>query len=212
MSAEEHIIYVHGLWMSGGEGLLLRHRLSRELGAQVHAFSYSAVTHGMEQITDALHEFVSALAPPRVHFVGHSLGGLVIYRLFERFGAPPPGRVVFLGTPCVASRAALQASQSRFISALMGRSVAEELLTPHERRWRFARPLGIVAGSYSLGVGQFLAGFEEDSDGTVAVSETRLPGATDHIVVPVSHMGMLVSARVARESAYFLREGRFSLG
>jgi hypothetical protein len=69
-----------------------------------------------------------------------------------------------------------------------------------------------VAGSYSLGVGQVLAGFAEDSDGTVAVSETRLPGATDHIVVPVSHMGMLVSARVARESAYFLREGRFSLG
>ena len=211
MSAQEHIIYVHGLWMSGGEGLLLRHRLARELGATVHAFAYSAVIHGMEEITEQLSQFVAALAPRRVHFVGHSLGGLVIYRFFERFGQQSPGRVVFLGTPCVASRAAEQASQSRFISALMGRSVAEELLTPHARRWSFGRPLGIIAGSYSFGVGQFLAGFEEDSDGTVAVSETRLPGAADHIVVPVSHMGMLVSARVARETAGFLRHGHFAL-
>ncbi len=208
---EQHVIYVHGLWMSGGEGLLLRHRLSRELGATVHAFSYPAVTHGMEDITEQLRRFVAAIDPPQVHFVGHSLGGLVIYRFLERFGEQPPGRVVFLGCPCVASRAAVQASHSHFMSALMGRSVAEELLTPRRREWRFERPLGIIAGSYSFGFGQFLAGFEEDSDGTVAVSETRLRGASDHIVVPVSHMGMLVSARVARETAHFLREGRFSL-
>lgn len=211
MNAPEHIIYVHGLWMSGGEGLLLRHRLARDLGATVHAFAYSAVTHGMEHITDELRAFVAAIDPPRVHFVGHSLGGLVIYRFFERFTHQPPGRVVFLGSPCVSSRAAVKAGQSRFISALMGRSVAEELLTPRERRWHFDRPLGIIAGSYSFGFGQFLAGFEEDSDGTVAVSETRLPGATDHIVVPVSHLGMLVSARVARESARFLKNGHFSI-
>lgn len=207
----QHVIYVHGLWMSGGEGLLLRHRLARELGCAVHAFSYNAVTHGMEQITAQLQDFVRVLDPPTAHFVGHSLGGLVIYRLFERFPDQPEGRVVFLGSPCVKSEAAVQAGHSRFMSALMGRSVAEELLRPRERRWSLQRPLGIIAGSYSFGFGKFLAGFDEDSDGTVAVSETRLPGATDHIVIPVSHLGMLVSARVARETAHFLRTGRFSL-
>lgn len=212
MSGGEHVIYVHGLWMSGGEGLMLRHRLSRELGCTVHAFSYNALAHGMEQIAAQLKDFVLGLDPSAVHLVGHSLGGLVIYRFFERYPHQPPGRVVFLGSPCVASKAAVQASHSRFMTALMGRPVAEELLRPRERSWRFGRPLGIIAGSYSFGFGQFLAGFEEDSDGTVAVSETRLPGATDHIVIPVSHMGMLVSARVARETAWFLREGRFSPG
>jgi hypothetical protein len=39
-----------------------------------------------------------------------------------------------------------------------------------------------------------------------------MPGATDHIVLPVSHLGMLLSARVARETGSFLTEGRFSLG
>ena len=209
--AAQHVIYVHGLWMPGGESLLLAHRLLREFGFQVHAFPYSATITGMEEITASLQSFVRSLEVPAVHFVGHSLGGLIIYRFFERYPEQPPGQVVFLGTPCLESRAAVQASRLRLVSALMGPSVADELLRPRERSWTFNRPLGIIAGSQSIGLGQFLAGFEEECDGTVGVSETRLPGAADHIVLPVSHMGMLVSPRVARETGLFLRDGRFSL-
>jgi len=54
--------------------------------------------------------------------------------------------------------------------------------------------------------------FDEDSDGTVAVSETRMPGATDFVTLPVSHTGMMLSARVAREAGVFLQTGRFGLG
>jgi pimeloyl-ACP methyl ester carboxylesterase len=205
------VVYVHGLWMPGGESLLLGQRLLREFGLQVHAFPYSAGTWGMEEITAHLQSFVRSLDAPAVHFVGHSLGGLVIYRYFEHYPDQSPGRVVFLGTPCLESRAAVQAGQLRFVSALMGPSVAEELLRPRERYWTFDRALGIIAGTQSVGLGKFLAGFEEESDGTVAVSETRLPGAADHITLHVSHMGMLVSPRVARETGLFLRDGRFSL-
>ncbi|HYC10462.1 MAG TPA: hypothetical protein VEC10_12545, partial [Steroidobacteraceae bacterium] len=70
---------------------------------------------------------------------------------------------------------------------------------------------GIVAGTQRIGFGQLIAGFDEDNDGTVAVSETRMPGAADHIVLPVSHFGMLVSGRVAHETGLFLTQGRFSL-
>jgi len=205
------VIYVHGLWMPGGESVLLAQRLLRDFGLHVHAFHYSAGTWGMEEITGHLRSFVRSLDLPAVHFVGHSLGGLVIYRYFEHYAEQSPGRVVFLGTPCLESRAAVQAAQLRFVSVLMGPSVADELLRPRERRWTFARPLGIIAGSQSIGLGQFLADFEEESDGTVAVSETRLAGAADHITLPVSHMGMLVSTRVASETGSFLRDGRFSL-
>jgi hypothetical protein len=93
----------------------------------------------------------------------------------------------------------------------MGQSVTEELVQPRTRRWTHSHPLGIVAGSQPLGVGQLLAHFDEPNDGTVAVSETRMPGATDHIVLPVSHLGMLMSARVAREVGLFLTQGHFSL-
>jgi pimeloyl-ACP methyl ester carboxylesterase len=207
----EEVVYVHGLWMSGGESLLLRRRLAREFGMEVHPFRYAAAGWSMGEITARLQRFVRDLSATRLHFVGHSLGGLVIYRFLEHYPEQPPGRVVFLGTPSVASRAAVQASHIRLVASLMGRPVADELLRPRDRRWRGSRELGIIAGTQPLGVGQILAKFDEDCDGTIAVSETQLPGATDHITLPVSHLGMLVSARVARETGSFLQEGRFSL-
>jgi len=206
-----HVVYVHGLWLPGEESLILRRRLAHAFGLTLQAFRYSAASSTMSDISERLAGFVRELQAPAVHFVGHSLGGLVIYRFLERFPDQPPGRVVFLGTPCVASRAAQRAGRFAPVARLMGPSVAEELLQARERRWAHARPLGIIAGSQPLGVGQLLADFAEENDGTVAVSETRMPGATDHLVLRVSHLGMLLSARVARETGSFLTQGRFGL-
>jgi len=60
-----------------------------------------------------------------------------------------------------------------------------------------------------MGTGQFFAHFDEQHDGTVGVSETQIPGLADHLVVPHSHFGMLLSHDVAAQVAHFLREGRF---
>jgi pimeloyl-ACP methyl ester carboxylesterase len=206
-----HVVYVHGLWMPGEESFLLRHRLAHDFTLTLYPFRYSAASSGMSDITARLNDFVRELAVPEVHFIGHSLGGLVIHRFLERYPQQPPGRAVFLGTPCVASRAAERAGRFAPVAHLMGHSVAEELLQPRERRWTHERPLGIVAGTQPIGFGQLLAEFDEDNDGTVAVSETRMPGAADHIVLPVSHLGMLLSARVAEETGLFLTQGRFSV-
>jgi pimeloyl-ACP methyl ester carboxylesterase len=205
------VVYVHGLWMPGEESLVLAHRLSQEFGLTLEPFRYSAAFSSIRTTTERLAGFIEELQASEVHFVGHSLGGLIIHRFLERFAPGSPGRVVFLGTPCVASRAAVNASRFAPVAHLMGQSVAEELLRHHERRWTQPQELGIVAGTQPLGVGQFLAQFDEPNDGTVAVSETRMPGATDHIVLPVSHLGMLMSARVAHETGLFLTHGRFSL-
>ena len=205
------VVYVHGLWMPGQESLVLGRRLEHDFSLTVHAFRYSAVSTGMSSITARLAEFVAELGAAEVHFVGHSLGGLVIHRFLERFPDQPPGRVVFLGTPSVASRAAENAARFAPVAHLMGQSVAEELLQPHDRQWTHPDPLGIVAGTQPIGFGQLLARFAEENDGTVAVSETRMAGAADHIVLPVSHLGMLLSARVAQETGLFLTQGHFSL-
>src|SRR5262249_27360167 len=154
---------------------------------------------------------VRGLAAPEVHFIGHSLGGLILYRYFERFPNQSPGRVVFLGVPSVGSRAAERAARFAPIAHLMGQSVIDELLVVGLRGWSHPQQLGILAGTQPLGMGQLLAGFEEDNDGTVAVSETQIAGATDQIVLPVSHLGMLVSPRVANEIGLFLTQGHFSL-
>lgn len=211
--AIEHLIYVHGLWMNGADGLVLRHRVARDIGVKAHAFHYRSVSGSMTDAAAGLADLARSLPGERVHFVGHSLGGLVIYRTLEQHADLPPGRVVFLGTPSVTSRAALGArDRLSWASKVLGKCVAEELLTEHQRRWQFGRDIGVIAGTHPMGLGQLFARFEGESDGTVCVSEARLPGATSFMTQPVSHMGLLVSARVARETGAFLRDGRFSSG
>jgi pimeloyl-ACP methyl ester carboxylesterase len=204
-------VYLHGLWLAGHESFLLRRRLQDLYGFDVAVFSYPSISASMAEVTLRLQAFIESRAPGELHLLGHSLGGLVAYRFLERFPEQPPGRVVFLGTPSVASRAATNAARARWAGRLLGRCVGEELLTPQRRAWTSARGLGIIAGTRRVGLGQFVARFDEPSDGTVALSETRLPGATDHIALPASHMGMLLSARVAREAGAFLKHGHFSL-
>lgn len=216
MMQGEAAIYVHGLFLSGGESLFLRRRLRNDFGLDVHPFSYPSASMRMVDIAERLNAFMRELCASRtkgctVHLIGHSLGGLVIYRFLERFPEQPPGRVVFLGTPCVDSRAASQAMRRSWAATLIGPTVAEELLEHRERSWQNGRDLGIIAGTRPMGLGQFFAHFEEDCDGTISVSETKLPGATDHVALPVSHMGMLLSARVARQTGHFLEHGRFAL-
>jgi len=199
--------------MNGTDGLVLRRRIERDSGMKTHAFHYRSVSGSMSDITGRLAAFAREMRGERVHFVGHSLGGLVIYRTLERFPELPPGRVVFLGSPAVASRAAVVINERMAWAAkALGRCVAEELLTERSRRWQIDRQLGIIAGTRRMGLGSLFTSFEGESDGTVSVDEARLPGATDFITQPVSHSGLLMSAKVARETVTFLKEGRFSIG
>jgi pimeloyl-ACP methyl ester carboxylesterase len=203
------VVYVHGLWLSGHEAFLLRRRLETDRGYQWHAFSYASTLLHMSEIADELHRCVRALDAPVVHLIGHSLGGIAILRCLERHDDLPPGRVVFLGTPALASRAASSFARFRFGRIMLGQAAVEELLHAHQRRWAFSRQLGIIAGTQSLSLGRLVIEFDEPNDGTVALSETQLPGATDHLTLPVNHTGMLLSARVAQEVGNFLDRGRF---
>jgi pimeloyl-ACP methyl ester carboxylesterase len=204
------VVYVHGLWFPGHEAFLLRRRLVRERGYAWHTFHYSSTRCTSGEIADALDAFIARLELPGVHLLGHSLGGIAILRCLERHPRQPPGRVVFLGTPSLASHAAHSLARFRLGRASLGRAAREELLHAHERRWVHARELGIIAGTQPLSLGRLVTRFNEPNDGTVAVAETRLPGAKAHLSLPVSHSGLLLSARVAHEVGQFFETGQFA--
>jgi hypothetical protein len=92
---------------------------------------------------------------------------------------------------------------------LLGPHVLNELALAKPRHWTGANALGSIAGTLRVGTGQFFAHFDEDNDGTVAVSETVIPGLADHLAMPHSHIGMLFAQDVAAQVAHFLRHGRF---
>jgi pimeloyl-ACP methyl ester carboxylesterase len=202
-------VYVHGLWLTGLEGGLLRRRLGKDLDAETLAFSYRSVKYGMSDNAQALAMFLTRVRADTLHLVGHSLGGLVILKLFEQGASLPPGRIVLLGSPLRGSRTAQNVARLPFGKRILGRSVKEELLTVPERRWDQQRELGVIAGSLSLGLGRLMGRHSAPSDGTVFVDETQLNGASQHLVLKVSHTGLPFSAAVARHTGNFLKSGSF---
>jgi pimeloyl-ACP methyl ester carboxylesterase len=205
------VVYVHGLWLTGIEGRFLRRRLARQLNAETRAFGYASVKSTVSANAEALAKYLNALRADTLHLVGHSLGGLVILKLFETGAADrlPPGRIVFLGSPLNGSRSALNLARLPFGRMLLGRGVHEELLSPRQRRWRGQRDLGVIAGSLSMGLGKLVGARGAPNDGTIFVDETRLPGISRHLVLPVSHTGLPFSKSVARQTGAFLLSGKF---
>lgn len=202
-------VFVHGLFLNGAEFTLLRRRLAREHGFECHRFSYPTVRGDMARTVERLTEFVDRIYADRVHFVGHSLGGLVLCRYFAQEQNERDGRVVFLGSPANGSRSARAVAKHAWLRPVIGNLVAGELLEDCSRQWSNRRELGLIAGTTPMGLGRFFANFDEDCDGTVSVSETRLAGHKAHLTLPVSHMGMLANATVARQVGSFLDRGSF---
>jgi pimeloyl-ACP methyl ester carboxylesterase len=202
-----HVIFIHGLWMSGFEASILRQRLAG-FGHTVEQYHYRSTTAAMEGVLEELRARILAVPGP-AHLVGHSLGGLVTLRLAERLPDLELGNVVLLGSPVNGSGAARALVRFPGGRSLLGGLPTFELLAPDRRRWTRPTPLGVIAGDRPVGLGRFIAHFEGPNDGTVAIEETRLEGATEHRVLPVSHMGMLLSEDVARLVANFLATGSF---
>jgi pimeloyl-ACP methyl ester carboxylesterase len=203
-------VFVHGLWLNGAEFTLLRRRLARAHGFVGHRFSYPTVRGSMAETVALLKRFVEKLDADRIHFVGHSFGGVVLCRYFQKYPCERPGRVVILGSPLTGSRSARTVARHALLRRMIGPLVNAELVNDCDpRRWECQNELGIIAGTTPMGLGRLFANFDEDCDGTVGVSETRLPGCKAHLALPVSHMGMLANAKVARQVGEFLESGRF---
>lgn len=211
------VVFVHGLWLNGAEAFVLRRRLAAR-GWQLRAFRYSELREDPALIVRRCARYARLVARRTgkpVHLLGHSLGGLIIYRMFERGLLAADAfsgdfcRVVFLGTPCGGTRCGRELAAWRFGSRLLGVAGATELLDRAPRRWSFPAQLGVIAGDLPAGLGRLVARLDAPHDGTVEVAETRLPGMTDHLVLHVSHTGMLVAPSVASAVADFLETGRF---
>jgi pimeloyl-ACP methyl ester carboxylesterase len=205
------VVYVHGLWLSGNEAGILLRRLARQLNAKTRAFSYASMTSSISYSARALATFLKEQRVDTLHLVGHSLGGLVILKLFENGedARLPPGRIVLLGSPLNGSRAAQNLARLPFGRKIMGRGVREDLLTESQRRWSGQRELGVIAGSVGIGLGRLVGVHGAPSDGTIFVEETRLPGISEHLVLRVSHTALPYSSTVARQTAAFLSDGNF---
>lgn len=199
-SSPASVILVHGLWMNGLELRWLGHRLER-YGFRVRYFRYRTWRGSLADAAQALRSFAGQMDGEPLHLLGHSLGGVVIAKMLEQGELANQGRIVLLGSPQLGSGAAAALERWRAGRFILG-PLAGEGLVRRRPASLAGRELLVVAGTLSFGFGRFL-GVAAPNDGTVAVAETRVPGARQ-VLVRASHMGMLFSTAVADAVSGFL--------
>ena len=206
---QAHVILVHGIWMNPLELLPFGHRLKR-LGFKVHYFNYNSLLHPPAKAAEKLRAKINRLNAAKLHYVAHSLGGLVLMHLFEQFDDLPPGRVVMLGSPIQGSQLAQRLAGSIFLRPFVGRSMERALSGEDIPEWDNDREWAMLAGTKPLGIGSLFGGFDSPNDGTVLIDETRHPAQKQHLSLPYGHLKLLYSSATPTLTAQFLISGSFN--
>lgn len=209
MDDQPPIVVVHGLWNRGPESWMLRRRLGRLTGRPIVQFRYPSVTRDFADNARELAALLERDGRP-TDVVGHSLGGLLVLEAVRLADPQRVGRIVLLAAPVRGSATVRRLlSRIRGGNRVIGRS-APLLARGMDVTIPQGMEVGMIAGSGGLGMGRVLGAMTGVHDGTVELEETRFEGLTDHIVLPVTHTGMLFSDAVARSATDFIANGSFS--
>lgn len=211
----EGVVLLHGFGALPGTMWRLASSLSACGYATLTPF-YPSWRMPLDRLADRLSEpirtFANGLDGP-VHFVGHSMGGLIIRALLHRYRPAQLGRVVMLGTPNGGSELAdllWGNTLSRFVLGQAGPT----LVTRRDERIAECLgvidfPMGVIAGNRPMVDGPLAKLLPRPHDGKVSVAATHVEGESDHLVLPVTHMLLPFDARVRRQTLHFLQHGEF---
>lgn len=196
---------VSGLWVPAAALAVLAARL-RRAGFAPHLFAY----YGRQPLAanvERLAEYSLRLPGATRHFVGQSLGGVLVFDMLSERLEVSAGRVVLLGAPVRGSLSGRRLSRHALGRWLLGGCAPR--WKEREAAWRRPEPIGVIAGTAPLGLGRVLGRLPGEHDGVVTVEETAMAGA-EQIRIAEGHSMLAFSKRVAVLVERFLREGRFA--
>jgi pimeloyl-ACP methyl ester carboxylesterase len=206
------VILLHGLLNRPFMVKLIEWRLRRD-GHHVINWGYPSRNRLIEEHAARLAEFMQTIdrAGP-THFVGFSMGALVIRWYLSHYDAPRNGRFVMIAPPNRGSEN-VDALQDRWWFRLIFGTTSVRQLHTANRAFFDALgapglPFGIIAGGLGDGRG-FSSRFPGDNDGAVSVESATVAGAADVIVLPYQHTMILFAGATGDQTAHFLRHGRF---
>lgn len=209
------VILLHGIMRSKADMLPLT-ALLRAQGYDAVNILYPSRTKSLEEITDFVHEKITKskkYSPDKVmHFVTHSMGGIIARYYIATRRPAHLGRVVMLGPPNTGSEFADFMNENKILGpvfkAVFG-PAGQQLVTGYKHiDTAIDYPLGVIAGNASINP---LAPWVLDGehDGIVPVERTRIEGMADHIVLHTSHSLMMFNPGVMAQVVTFLDKGKF---
>jgi pimeloyl-ACP methyl ester carboxylesterase len=190
-------------------------RALRQVGFATLNLDYPSRRKPLDLLADHVHAAITDFAgqnPGPLHFVGHSMGGLLARVYVAKHRPAQLGRVVMLGTPN---------GGSEVVDLLQGLALyrrfygpAGQQMTTHLDAVLRSLPgldysVGVIAGNSSIDPISSILIVPRPNDGRISVQSSRLDGMADHITVKASHSGLLRHRVAIDQTIAFLREGRF---
>lgn len=211
----ETVVILHGLLTSPWHMKRIELALARE-GFDVVNWGYDSRVGTIEDHARALHHVVQGLPSDRpLHFVGFSLGSLIIRYYLSHYDVPRAVRFVMLGPPNHGSELADALYPAAWFRTLAGADATAQLRASDAAFFEtLGTPpvaVGIIAGGRGDGTG-FSDVLPGDDDGRVSVESARLEGAADFILLPRRHAMLLVSTDTIHQILRFITTGRFDHG
>jgi len=178
---------------------------------------YASRRYPLETLAGHIHppiEHFAARLTGGLHFVGHSMGGLLTRVYLAKHRPERLGRVVMLGTPNGGSEIADRYKNFLLYRAFFG-PAGQQLGTQRDAAVAAMLPavdypVGIIAGDRSI-YPLASALLPKPNDGRVSVANTRLDGMADHVVIHSAHPFLMRNGRAITETIAFLRDGKFAM-
>lgn len=213
MTKRESVILLHGLARSSRCMDRLEKAL-QQAGYHTVNIDYPSTSATVEALSISV--IANALAQTEsfdtVHFVTHSLGGMLLRYYLTKRHIPALGRVVMLAPPNQGSQLVDWLKRFRLFHCLLG-PAASQLGTAKDSLVHqlpsASCELGVIAGNQAVNL---LCSplLPKPNDGTVSVENTKLAGMRDHITLPATHPLIMRNKQVIQQVLVFLRSGHFS--
>lgn len=208
---KEIIVLLHGLGRSNTSMWLLASRLE-DAGYFVQRVGYSSLDQTPEEILEDVSSQINQCCREHsqsVHFVGHSLGGLMIRAYLQDYKVANLGRVVLLGTPNKGTGAVDHFSDGWLINIVGPTAKAlgtDDKSFPNSLEPPYY-PVGIIAGERKNKlIDPVIPGRD---DGVVSIEATKIDAMTDFIIIETSHTMMRYDREVADQTIEFIKNGAF---
>lgn len=214
--AKEGVILLHGLCRSSASMEKMSIALS-EAGFQVTNLGYASRTANIENLSDdAVGNALKSKELEhcsKIHFVTHSLGGILVRSYFSRHHSAKLGRVVMLGPPNQGSEV-VDNLRSWWVFKKLNGPAGQELGTDENsipnKLGSVNFELGVIAGDRSINLINSTM-MKGPDDGKVSVEKTKVAGMKEHLTLHTTHPFIMKNKRAIRHTIAFLKHGTFKM-
>lgn len=214
--AGDYVVLLHGLGRTH-HAMNRMHKYLTLQGYEVYNNGYPSTIYAIDQLAKNLWFDIQMHCQDKqrkIHFVGHSLGAILIRFIIAEYSPQNLGRVVMLGPPNRGSYLVDRLKNYRFYKNLFGpagQQLGTDIMAILHVLPDVNYEAGIIAGDRSIDKWFSWFVLTGQNDGKIMVDETKLTGI-DHIVLHATHTFMAQNKKVIYQTHHFLQKGRFLRG